>query len=329
MAHNLNFNELTGQYSLMSTKTPWHNLGQVVESAQTSEEAIKLAGLDFEVVKKKVYIEGDIEIPRNYATVRTDLNLPLGVVGEKYHVLQNSQAFKFIDDIVGKQEAIFESAGAFGNGETIFLSCKLPNKFVVGGDDVADMYFLLTNNHTGSSPIEMMFTPQFVLCENTFRMAMRNNQRKQKVRHTANLLEGMRSATDLMGITRLKIDEMVEVAKAMTKVHLRDEQVRKLIEMAMKPSTNDTLDEEYSTRFTNMVDDVMQYTLSDSAQLVIERKNTLWGAVQGVNGYYNNVKTHKSLQKKVDSLIYNTGFKHSNNALDLGIAVLNNQLVLN
>ena len=99
MAHNLNFNELTGQYSLMSTKTPWHNLGQVVDSAQTSEEAIKLSGLDFEVVKKKIYTEGNIEIPRNYATVRTDLNIPLGVVGEKYHVLQNSQAFKFIDDM--------------------------------------------------------------------------------------------------------------------------------------------------------------------------------------------------------------------------------------
>ena len=61
MAHNINFNERTGRYSFFSVQQKaWHGLGQIVEQYPTSEEAIKYAGLDYEVVKschvlKKVY----------------------------------------------------------------------------------------------------------------------------------------------------------------------------------------------------------------------------------------------------------------------------------
>ena len=125
MAHNLN--ETNGKFSIFSTRPCWHGLGQVVDTAQNSEEAIKLAGLDYEVIKRKVYACDDDcqdlnpyqEVPGYFATVRQDTNVPLGIVGSRYAVLQNKDAFKFIDDLVGSKEAIFESAGALGRGERI------------------------------------------------------------------------------------------------------------------------------------------------------------------------------------------------------------------
>ena len=52
MAHNINFNERTGRYSFFSVQQKaWHGLGQIVEQYPTSEEAIRHAGLDYEVVK--------------------------------------------------------------------------------------------------------------------------------------------------------------------------------------------------------------------------------------------------------------------------------------
>ena len=56
MAHNINFNEQTGRYSFFSVKEKaWHNLRQIVEQYPTSEEAIKYAGLDYEVVKSPLF----------------------------------------------------------------------------------------------------------------------------------------------------------------------------------------------------------------------------------------------------------------------------------
>ena len=53
MAHNINFNSTTGRYSFFSVKEKaWHGLGQIVEQYPTSGEAIKHAGLDYEVAKR-------------------------------------------------------------------------------------------------------------------------------------------------------------------------------------------------------------------------------------------------------------------------------------
>ncbi len=97
MAHNINFNEQTGKHSFFSVKeTPWHGLGQLVERYPTSAEALKFAGLDYTVEKRKLFtydnenqngnpdndiIIPEIDVPNFYPTMRTDNESVLGVVG--------------------------------------------------------------------------------------------------------------------------------------------------------------------------------------------------------------------------------------------------------
>ncbi|VDH16551.1 phage/plasmid-like protein [Algoriella xinjiangensis] len=154
MAHNINFNEQTGRYSFFSVKEKaWHNLRQIVEQYPTSEEAIKYAGLDYEVVKSPLFTNppfidsetqtNQLEVPNYFANIRTDNNTVLGVVGKDYHIVQNREAFNFFDEIVGGGEGIlYETAGALGNGERIFITAKLPDYIRVGnGDDVTENIF--------------------------------------------------------------------------------------------------------------------------------------------------------------------------------------------
>jgi hypothetical protein len=117
MAHNINYNEQTGKDSFFSVKQKaWHGLGQIVEHYPTSAEAIKFAGLDYEVIKSPLYTQGrsmtignageimdgeEIDVPNFYATMRTDNNTVLGVVGKDYEIVQNTDAFTFFDSIVG------------------------------------------------------------------------------------------------------------------------------------------------------------------------------------------------------------------------------------
>src|SRR5690554_6830207 len=96
MAHNINFNEKTGKYSFFTVQQKaWHGLGQIVEQYPTSAEAIKHAGLDYEVVKSPLFTKGsgiiensqgielgsnELEVPNYFANIRTDNNEVLGVV---------------------------------------------------------------------------------------------------------------------------------------------------------------------------------------------------------------------------------------------------------
>ena len=134
MAHKLNFNSNTEKYSFMSTKEKaWHNLGQIVDQYPTSGEAIKHAGLDYTVEKRPLFtldtlnhsgltdlIIPELKVPNFFATVRSDTDQFLGIVGNEYEIVQNKDAFSFFDAIVGGGDGIlYETAGALGNGERI------------------------------------------------------------------------------------------------------------------------------------------------------------------------------------------------------------------
>src|SRR5579875_3812619 len=107
MAHNINFNEKTGQHSFFSVKEKaWHGLGQIVEGYPTSKEALQLAGLDYEVIKMpnihRLRNGKEIVSTNSFFTYRTDTGEVLGdKLGSDYNIVQNVDAFSFFDAIVG------------------------------------------------------------------------------------------------------------------------------------------------------------------------------------------------------------------------------------
>lgn len=201
MAHNLNFNEQTGKHSFFSVKEKaWHGLGQIVSDYPTSAEAIKHAGLDYTVEKRRLFTYDNqnniadenthivipkIEVPNYFATIRTDNQKVLGIVGRDYVVIQNEDAFSFFDAIVSGYGIMYETAGALGKGERIFITAKLPGYIKVGNDDLIEKYLFLTTSHDGYGSITSPFTPVRVVCQNTLNAAMRNHANSFKIRHTA------------------------------------------------------------------------------------------------------------------------------------------------
>ena len=50
--------------TMFSTREkPWHGLGTIIMEAPTSEEALKVAGLDWKVVQREVYTDDNIFVP--------------------------------------------------------------------------------------------------------------------------------------------------------------------------------------------------------------------------------------------------------------------------
>ena len=90
--------------TMFSTREkPWHGLGTIVAEAPASKEALALAGLDWKVIQKKIYTGDRQRITGYRANVRDTDNKLLGVVSDRYHVVQNEDAFAFTDSLLGEE----------------------------------------------------------------------------------------------------------------------------------------------------------------------------------------------------------------------------------
>ena len=317
MAHNINFNEKTGQHSFFSVQQKaWHGLGQIVEGYPTSKEALQLAGLDFEVVKlPNIHRLADgTETVSNssFFTHRTDNGAILGdKVGTDYNIVQNTDAFSFFDAIVGGDGIQYETAGALGKGERIFITAKLPDYIKVGSDDLIEKYLFLTTSHDGSNSITAAFTPVRIVCQNTLNAALYNSTNTIKIRHTVGVQDRLKEAHKVMGISNKLADELDTIFNQWAKVRITDTEVMQLVKQEMAPSKvvlkNIEKGEELSTAFTNICDNAFHYAMSSPTQQTETTKGTLFGAYNAITGYFQNVKEYKDDEVKLKSIMFGTG----------------------
>ena len=330
MAHNINFNEQTQKHSFFSVnEKAWHGLGTIVQDYPTSVEALQFAGLDYRVEKRKLFTLDNADIisksvPDYYATIRTDNENVLGVVGKDYEVVQNTDAFNFFDSIVGGDGIQYETAGALGKGERIFITAKLPNYIKVGKDDLIEQYLFLTTSHDGFGSITAAFTPIRIVCNNTLNAALQNHSNAIKIRHTVNAKERLETAHRLMGITNKLSVELESIFNRWTKVRINDTEVKKLIQLAMVPNKEVLQniqagkDDELSTCFKNICDISFEYALSNPTQQLETTKGTLFGAYNSITGYFQNVRNYKNEEAKLKSLLFGgTGQLKTQKAFDL------------
>lgn len=321
MAHNLFYNTQTEQYSFFSVKEKaWHGLGQIIDQYPTSAEALKFAGLDYEVIKEDLYttslnadgqaMDFSKRVKTHFATIRKDTGDILGIVGKDYQIVQNIEAFSFFDAIVGGDGIQYETAGALGNGERIFITAKLPNYIKVGKEDLIEQYLFLTTSHDGYGSITAAFTPIRVVCQNTLNAAIRNHSNCIKIRHTTGAKERLEQAHKLMGITNTLSAQLETIFNRWSKVQISDPEVKKLIQQAMCPNKEvysnlqAGKEDALSTAFKNVCDNAFIYAMSNETQTMNTTRGTLFGAYNAVTGYFQNVRNYKNDEAKLKSLLY-------------------------
>lgn len=220
------------QYDWMMSykERPWHGIGTVVDTAPTSEDAIKIAKLDWKIEQVPVMANGN-QIPNYFANVRSDTNEALGVVRGRYKVVQNTEAFDFVDGIIENKdvECRYETAGSLFNGRKIFLLVRLPNKELLG--DEVENYLFFTNSHDGSSALTAGITNVRVVCNNTLQMAIKGAQRTWSCRHTDSIFDKKAQAQEALGLAVTYMDSMDEIAEELATKKINEEKFfRKLFE---------------------------------------------------------------------------------------------------
>ena len=207
---------------------PWHGLGTQVMEAPTSAAALSLAGLDWRVVQKPLLTYDEIPVLGFKANVRDSDNQVLGVVTDRYKVVQNEDAFAFTDSLLG-EGVTYETAGSLQNGRRTWILAKLPQRYIISGDEITP-YLVFMNSHDGSGAIKAAMTPIRVVCQNTLNLALTKAKRTWSADHVGDIQGKLEDARDTLLYAGRYMEELGKAIDGLNKIRLSDRKVYEYID---------------------------------------------------------------------------------------------------
>lgn len=212
-------------------ENPWHGLGTKVNEAPSSREALITAGLNWNVLQEPIYTETEELIEGYKANVRDSDRKVLGVVTDRYKVIQNQEAFAFTDDLLG-EGVRYETAGSLQGGKRVWLLAHMPHEYIISGERISP-YLVFTNTHDGSGAIKAALTPIRVVCQNTLNLALSTAKRSWSMIHTGNIKGKLQEARDTLLLAETYMDSLGREFEELRKKKLTDKQVMEYIEILL------------------------------------------------------------------------------------------------
>ena len=223
-------------------ETPWHGLGTKVLEAPASKDALQLAGLNWRVLQEPIYTATEELIDGYKANVRDSDRKVLGVVTDRYRVIQNDEAFAFTDGLLG-EGVKYETAGSLQGGRKVWLLAHMPHEYIISGERISP-YLLFSNTHDGSGAIKVALTPIRVVCQNTLNLALASAKRSWSMIHTGDIREKMQEAKDTLFLAEKYMDELGKEFEALRMKKLTDKQVMEYIEILLPIEDGSTPQQE-------------------------------------------------------------------------------------
>lgn len=249
--------------AMFYTRTePWHGLGTRVEEAPTSEAALIYAGLDWNVVQEDVYTEERIFIPGYKVNLRDRDGAVLGIVSDRYRVVQNAEAFCFTDDLLG-EGVTYETAGSLNGGRKTWMLAKLPQRYIISGDEITP-YLVVMNSHDGSSGIKVAMTPIRVVCQNTLNLALTSAKRIWTTKHTTNVMGRVHEAQVTLGLAEKYMTALGREIDLLSDIRLSDRIAKEFLD-EMFPVTDDMTD--LQRRNNSRMREDLEYRYHDAPDL--------------------------------------------------------------
>lgn len=217
---------------------PWHyeltkDVTKLIQEAPTSADALHLAGLDWIVEPKPVFVENNgifgttmEPIPGFVANTRNTDGHVLGIVTNSYKIIQNVDAFAFTDNLIGG-DVRYETAGSLAQGKRVWLLARLPETEIVG--DKTEQYLVFTNTFDGSGSVRVACTPVRVVCQNTLNYALHGAKRSWSIRHTVNINTRLHEAQESLQLASRYMTELQASAEVLATEHLTSKELDKLV----------------------------------------------------------------------------------------------------
>lgn len=306
---------------------PWKDVGTDVSQLTELTEVLEKSGLDFTVEKSPVLFSTPIKYPIEdggdsaaltpshkldgfFVTYRTDNNHPFGVVGSKYEIVQNIEAFRFIELLYKDADVVYETAGIFNEGSRMFVTVQLPGGINLSANDRVDKYIVFTTTHDGSGSITIVITGVRPICENTLMLAISKASNKFIIKHTKNADSRIDAARKLIRaqsdyfnklgetLTQLKKINLGEqgISQILAYMFLTTEEYQSYIQKRYKLIDNDIL----STKKQNTIKSVRE-ALNEAPGQALYTNSGLW-VYNGLTSYIHNVREYRDADYRFTSI---------------------------
>lgn len=298
----------------MTRTTTWNTIGTAVNTANTVEEALNLANLNYTVEKVPVFLENGFQVPGAFATKKVGTEETFGVVGDKYEVVQNEEAFNFVDTLLPEGMKFIKA------GETpkmVYIIASLPDTYIL--EDKVTPYLIFQNSHCGKSTLKATITPLRIICQNQFNWAFREASNKISIRHTRSAKERLEMAKDILVHNSEYLNQFKLEAEKLAATKVTKGQMDTIIQQAFPYSAEPTTisiarTEEKREKF------LTAYNSEDNQNFI----GTAWGLVNA----YSDYTTHKELKKDTQTAMENHFIKTTLKGEGIGsfINILNQAL---
>lgn len=319
MAHNLRI--VNGEASMAYTgQEPWHSLGTKLDSPMTAAEAIIAAKLDYKVTKEQLFLADGRKAPA-YCTMASDNGAMLGVVGEKYAPLQNEDAFSFFDILVGEGKARYETAGALGQGERVWMLARMPEVLEAVKGDPMETFVLLSNSHDGSTSVEARYTSIRVVCQNTLNMATSTaNKAVVSIRHTESVKSRLQQAAILLNGYQQHFANFADAMKKLAAVRITDQMVTEF-EEAMFGKIDEVPEGRGRTILSNKLTQFENLLVKGQGTEIPGVVGTLYGVVNAYTEWADFQSQVKGTTDRTNAIVFGNAAKEKQRALEFALVL--------
>lgn len=299
-------------------QTPWHGLGRIVQDAPNTEEAIKLAGLDWNVQERPVFYQADDgsfkQVSGFKNLVRSDNGKVLSVMKNSYGVVQNSKAFSFFDPFIESGLASFETAGSLRDGKTVWvLACLNKAPLIVKGDDIVKAYLLLAHAHDGTMSVRAGFTPTRVVCNNTLQGAIGDkDSRLIRINHSLRVNDRLDQIQKIVDGLNATFQATEEQYRALAGADINQQDLLNYVNVVFELRPNG--DDREKLRAKKMQETIVNLFENGAGAYMKSAKGTYWGAYNAVTEYLTH-ESSRSLDsnKNAESRLYGNWFGNQKN----------------
>lgn len=263
--------------------TPWHGLGTALEEADLYDwpKACEKAGLAWDVELVPL-VTGDTQASvESKAVRRSSDGRILGVVGPRFTVLQNKDAFAWFEPFLAAKEASLHTAGSLAEGSRVWVLAKLNrDPLVIAQGDEIDKFILLSHGHDGSLAVRCGFTPVRVVCQNTLAMAHGSTASKLiRCKHTKDIHENLENIRTVMNLANQEFEATAEQYKLLARKSINQADLTKYVKKVLKVDDS----EEVSTRTKNTIAEIIGLCEAGRGNSLLSVRSTYWTAYNGVS----------------------------------------------
>lgn len=279
----------------------WENIGKDITEATNVKEALHISGLDYEVTKAPIYLSSKKRIEGKFATKIKGTDEVLGIVGNDYTLIQNQEAFEFIDHIVG-EGLKFVKAGMAANNNLVYVIGKLPEEKILK-DKIAP-YIIFQNSHSGFTTLKAAICPLRIVCQNQFKVAFKGANDTVSLRHTKNISGRLHEAEEVLSLSNSYMSVVKREAESLANLKISDNDAVQIVN-ALFPydeiSATERVKNAMNERRTRLLG--IYKTTEDLADYV----GTGYGMIQA----YADMVTHNESQRKTKTWEESRFFKVS------------------